>query len=161
MCFLLLHHVEFFPLAISFYTVVSVGKPLWCQAQEGASSQGEVCVPETVPCAPLDEETTKPTCCGVHLLTAQRLAFQTPRSWAVAGPSLAKTVRPRGVLIHKIKQPVRLDTTLLPLLNLVYDVALAHGQHLLTQFLLKYKVFGSLKVQTLNLVIIPFVLWPP
>lgn len=56
---------------------------------------------------------------------------------------------------------MRLDTTLLLLLNLVYDLALVHGQRLQTQFLFKYKVFGSLKVQILNFVIIPFVSWPP
>jgi len=47
------------------------------------------------------------------------------------------------------------------LLNLVYDIASVHGQRPQTQFLFKYKVFGSLRVQNLNFVTIPFVLCPP
>ena len=35
-----------------------------------------------------------------------------------------------------------------------------HSASKLTEFLLKYKVFGSLKVLSLNLVIFPFVLGP-
>lgn len=57
-CFLLLHHVESFSLAISFYNVVLVGKSPWCQAQERGSSQGGMCVSETALCAPLGEGTT-------------------------------------------------------------------------------------------------------
>lgn len=155
--------VESFSPAISFYNVVLVGKPPWCQAQERKGQlTGGICVPEPALCAPLDEGTTM--CLLTMVSSCSQLSTQLSRHPALGLlPILLwqRLLDHVGSLLTRDSQPRRLAISgLLLLLNHVYDTAFVHGQCLQTQFLFKYKVFGSLRVQNPNFVIFPFVLWP-
>lgn len=92
-CFVLLHHVESFPLAISFYNVVLVGKPPWARKGPAPREAGRGISSRNCSVCSLGWRNYHVlNFCGVQLLIAQHLAFQTPHSGAAASP-LAKTVR--------------------------------------------------------------------